>query len=50
MGVLDNYVNVGSWNIHGLFANINKVRLNKLNDPECLKRVNTFDFLCLQEI
>ena len=50
MGVLYNYVNVGSWNIHGLFANIKKVRLNKLNDPEFLKRVNTFDILCLQEI
>ena len=50
MGVLYNYVNVGRWNIHGLFANINKVRRNKLNDLEFLKRVKTFDILCLQEI
>ena len=48
MGVLYNYV--VSWNIHRPFANINKVRLNKLNEPEFLKRVNTFDILCLQEI
>jgi hypothetical protein len=44
-----NFVNVGVWNIHGLFTNINKTKLNKLEDPEFTKRLKSFEILCLQE-
>ena len=45
-----NLVNIGSWNIHGLFDSINKVKLCKLKDEEFVKRLHDFDILCLQEI
>ena len=48
MGVPLNYINVGVWNIHGLFVKTNK--LNKLDDTEFLRRLNQFEILCLQEI
>ena len=43
------YINLGVWNIHGLFVKVNNYKLNKLSDPEFLKRLNNFDILCLQE-
>ena len=45
-----NFLNVGTWNIHGLFTYVNKVKLCKLSDPEFQKRLRTFDVLALQEI
>ena len=45
-----NYLNIGVWNIHGLFAKINKFKLNKLDEPEFMKRLKKFDIFCLQEI
>ena len=44
------FINLGVWNIHGLFLKVNNYRLNKLEDPAFLKRLNNFDILCLQEI
>ena len=44
-----NFVNIGVWYIHGNFCNINKVKINKLNDPEFRKRLRSFEILCLQE-
>ena len=49
MGVPYKFINVGVWNIHGLFSNVNKVKLNKLHDPEFEKRLKSFEILCLQE-
>ena len=43
------FINVGVWNIHGLTVKINNYKLNKLEDPEYLNRLNTFEILCLQE-
>ena len=43
------FINLGVWNIHGLFVNINNYKLNKLQDPEFIKRLDDFDILCLQE-
>ena len=50
MNIPYNFINIGVWNIHGLFTMINKFKCCKLKDPEFEKRVNTFDILCLQEI
>ena len=50
MGVPLNFINVGVWNIHGLFVKINNFKLNKLDDSEFLKRLKQFEILCLQEI
>ena len=50
MGVPFNFINVGVWNIHGLFVKINNYKLNKLDDSEFLKRLKQFEILCLQEI
>ena len=41
-------INLGVWNIHGLFVKVNNYKLNKLRDPEFLKRLNNFGILCLQ--
>ena len=49
MDVPYKFVNVGVWNIHGLFSNVNKVKLNKLHDPEFEKRLKLFEILYLQE-
>ena len=45
-----NLVNIGCWNIHGLFDKINKNKICKLKDEEFIKRLQHFDILCLQEI
>ena len=50
MGKYYNFLNVGVWNIHGLFSNVNKVKINKINDPEFKSRLKQFEILCLQEI
>ena len=44
-----NYLNIGVWNIHGLFTNINNFQMNKSEDPAFQSRVRQFDILCLQE-
>ena len=44
-----NFINVGAWNIHVLYCNINKTKINKLDDPEFKKRLKSFEILCLQE-
>ena len=43
------FINIGVWNIHGLFLKINNIKLNKLDDPELRKRIKMFDIFCLQE-
>ena len=43
-------VSIGCWNIHGLFLKINKTKICKLEDEECIKKLHNFDILCLQEI
>ena len=43
------FLNIGVWNIHGLFVNVNKYKVNKLEDPAFLNRLHDFDILCLQE-
>ena len=47
--ILYNYINVGVWNIQGLFLNVNKSKLCKLGDPVMLERIKSFDILALQE-
>ena len=37
------FINVGVWNIQGLFQKINNVKICKLEDPEVLKRIADFD-------
>ena len=49
MSVHYNYLNIGVWNIHGIFCNINKSKLCKLDDPEFIRNISSFDILCLQE-
>ena len=49
MSIPYNFINIGVWNIHGLFVKVNEYRLNKLEDPEFIKRLGDFDILCLQE-
>ena len=44
-----NYVNVGVWNIHGLFIKGNNTKFNKLEDPEVKKRLKSFEILRIQE-
>jgi exonuclease III len=44
------FINIGVWNIHGLFQNVNKVKICKLEDPELLDRIADFDVFCFQEI
>ena len=44
-----NYVNVGVWNIHGLFTKGNNSKLKKLEDPELKRKIKSFEILCLQE-
>ena len=43
------FINIGVWNIHGLFLKINDIKLNKLDDPKVRKRIKTFNIFCLQE-
>ena len=43
-------LNIGVWNIHGLFSKINNIRYCKLDDPEISKRIADFDVFCFQEI
>ena len=50
MSIPYNFINLGVWNIHGLFVKVNEYRLNKLEDPEFINRLAEFDILCLQEI
>ena len=44
------FLNVGVWNIHSLFSNVNNFKFNKLEDAAFEKRLKMFDILCLQEI
>ena len=39
-------LNIGVWNIHGLFSKINNIRYCKLDDPEISKRIADFDVFC----
>ena len=50
MAIPFNFINIGVWNIHGLFTKINEYKLNKLDDPSFRERLNTFEIFCLQEI
>ena len=50
MGVPYTFVNLGVWNIHGLFTVINSFKICKMQDPHFKKRLKLFDILCLQEI
>ena len=40
---------IGCWNIQGIYENINRVKINKLEDDLFLKTLKKFDILCLQE-
>ena len=46
---LFNFINIGVWNIQGLFTKVNYLKLNKLEDPEIFKRITSFELLCIQE-
>ena len=47
MKILYNYINIGVWNIHGLYTSVNKTKLYKIDDHE--KHIKSFDILCIQE-
>ena len=49
MVIPQSFINIGVWNIHGLFQSINKLKLCKLEDEEIQKRVQDFDIFCFQE-
>ena len=49
MSLVYNYLNIGVWNIQGLFQSINKYKICKLDDESVRKRIKRFDILCLQE-
>ena len=44
-----NFIDIGSWNIHGLFDNINGNKICKIYEPEFMTILEKFDILCLQE-
>ena len=50
MSIPYNFLNVGEWNIQGIFYNVNKTKLCKLADPKFIERLRMFDILALQEI
>ena len=43
------FINIGVWNIHGLFLKVNNIKLSKLDDEEVQKRIRSFDIFCFQE-
>ena len=50
MGLPYTFLNLGVWNIHGLFTVTNSFKMCKIMDPEFNNRLKLFDILCLQEI
>ena len=44
-----NFINIGSWNMHGLFQKFNSVKICKLDEEIVLNRIKQFDILALQE-
>ena len=42
-------VRIGSWNIHGVYEDVNKFQVNKLESPSFLKVLQAHDILCVQE-
>ena len=44
-----NFLNIGAWNIQGLFSYVNKTKLCKLEESTFLKRISSFEIFCLQE-
>ena len=44
-----NFLNIGVWNIHGLFDRVNKVKLCKLEETVFLQKIKKLEILCLQE-
>ena len=49
MAIPRTFINIGIWNIHGLFQKVNNLKLCKLEDFEVQKRIKKFDIFCLQE-
>ena len=49
MGMPYSFINIGIWNIHGLFQKINNLKLCKLEDVEVQQRIRTFDIFCFHE-
>ena len=43
------FIRIGSWNIHGVYEDVNKYQVNKLESPSFLKILQAHDILCLQE-
>ena len=41
------FINLGVWNVHGLFTNMNNFKLYKIENPEFKKRLKLFEILCL---
>ena len=42
-------VNIGAWNIHGIFKKINSFRYNKVNDSNVLRVLQKYKIFCLIE-
>ena len=49
MEIFYNYINIGVWNIHGLYTSVNTTKLCKIDDHEVKKHIKSFDILCIQE-
>ena len=48
MGTPNNFINVAVWNIHSLFSKLGAIELNKMENIEFVKRLKSFEVLCLQ--
>ena len=46
---LFNFVDIGAWNIQGLFESINGTKYCKLDDDLAASTINKLDIICLQE-
>ena len=44
-----NFLNIGVWNIHGLFSRVNNSKLCKLEETVFLEKIKKIEILCLQE-
>ena len=47
--ILNNFLEVGVWNIHGLFSKVNQTKYCKFDEPEFQNALKYLDILCIQE-
>ena len=48
-GIFFNFVEVGFWNISGIFHKVGSTKYSKLNETEFLTTISQLDILCIAE-